>query len=142
MTSNSVSVSSTDRDVAEDERRFYRNLGASSSRGIRQQTLKRVISLSVILQYDYRTQGPAYQRWVSRKGEPDSETKADFVCALAPDDFDVLAESARGILPESDIAFLTEISDRTAWDYLRTLQYLSLSDAGLAHVEKLTHTTE
>jgi hypothetical protein len=137
MTLEAGPTSTPEREVDDEERRFYRNLSTSLSRGIRQKTLKRVVALSTVIQYDYRTGGPASQQWIERKDESAPEQKEDFVCALGPDDFDILAESAREIFPESDVEFLTDVSDRTAWDYLKTLQYFILSSEGLGHLDRL-----
>lgn len=137
MTLEADQTSTPERVVDDEERRFYRNLSTSLSRGIRQNTLKRVVALSTVIQYDYRTRGLAYQQWIERKDESAPEQKEDFVCALSPNDFDVLAESAREIFPESEVEFLTDVSDRTAWDYLKTLQYFILSSEGLGHLDRL-----
>ena len=116
-------VPAPERSVDDDTRRFYHNAGHMAVRGVRQATLKRLIVLDTVLQYDYRTQGAVYERWSKRKRDPISDTQMNFMAGVTPDDFDALAESAREIEHESDVAFLTDVSERTAWDYLKALRH-------------------
>lgn len=115
-----------ERDVEEDTRRYSHNNASQSVAGVRQGSLRRVIVLDVVVGYDYRTNGAAHQRWIDRKKENIHDSLMNFVSGLRPGDFDALAESAAELFDAHSVEFLTDVSERTAWDYLKTLRHFHL----------------
>lgn len=116
-------VPSPDRSVSEDERRFAHNMGSSDSRGVRQKSLSRLIILDTVIRYDYQTEGPTYQRWCDRKKDTINDSLMNFVYGLSPDDIDTLRESALEVHHPPIVTFLTDVSERTVWDYLKTITH-------------------
>jgi len=112
-----------DREVDSQTRRGIHNMTLSSVKGVRQKSLRRVIVLEAVARYDYRSEGPVYRRWIEQKEENVSDSLMSLPDSTDPSDFDNLATSAGELFRESDVEFLTGISDRTAWDYLKTIRH-------------------
>ena len=104
---------------------FYKNYVQQAIRGVRPNSLRRLLVLDRLLDYEYfEAQGSVYERWVNT--DPPAMTKTKFIHALNVEGFYLLEDSASALLGESDLEFIFGISERTAQDYVKTIRMFYL----------------
>lgn len=109
-----------DHDARVDE---LRRAAIERTRGIRQQSLRRLIVLNCLIELEHLQEGPVYESWRERAGD-DTPGPGDFPFFLEDlrvTDYHTLVKRAHDYWGE-DLPVKLDVSDRTAEDYLRALR--------------------
>lgn len=127
----------TDRGDGDDERgidpavfeggEFQKRRAQYNAESVRPLAFRRLIALDAVVRYEFQEHhGPAYRAWCDRLGDATTFTLRDAVACMTATDLPRLEAAARDVFDDDGdetAAWLMDMSERTARDYVAVLRY-------------------